>query len=104
MKKLTIHQLASIVEADVFNVSADRPSFSIDELSEELHPIDNYTPRVDIERFIFSLSFNETLTLLMLSLGFKPREIQKFTHYKNVNSIHKLRYQLRAMYRKKEEI
>ena len=72
-------------------------------LPDGVEPIhDDSYRRVDIERFLFSLTPNQTIIVLFKTLGYKPKEIQKFMGYKNVNAIHRIIHNMRKVQVKEE--
>lgn len=71
-----------------------------DEFDYLIPSYEDYQYGLDIEAFIHSLSYQETLTLLFLSLSFKPKEIRDIMGFKNVNSIGKIVMTLKDKYKK----
>jgi hypothetical protein len=53
---------------------------------------------IDIERYIYSLSFKESKVLFFKSLGFKSFEIVKLAELKSINDYYKQCRQLRRKY------
>ncbi len=51
--------------------------------------------RVDVERFIFGLTQDETLVVLFSAMSFKPKEICNIVGRKNVNFVYNILAKLR---------
>ena len=55
---------------------------------------------LDVENFIYKLDTKETITLLFLAMGYKPKEIKTILGYKNVNSIGKIVMKMKGVFKK----
>lgn len=67
-------------------------------LEDFMDPHIDSVRRLDIQRFIFSLSFNEVATILFLSMGFKRKEIHELLGYKRVQNLNQIVSRIRRLY------
>ncbi len=51
--------------------------------------------RIDVERFIFNMSMNESIVVLLLAMSLKPKEIAVVLQRKNVNYVYNIIAKLR---------
>lgn len=71
---------------------------SIEFLEEFIDPQIDSIRRLDVQRFIFDLSFNEVATILFLSMGYKRKEIHGLIGYKRVHNVNQIVSKVRKMY------
>lgn len=60
------------------------------------------TSRLDIEKFIFRLSLDQSMVLTLRSLGYSPHEISRILKHRNPQKIYKLMMSLKEFYKKEE--
>ena len=60
------------------------------------------TNRLDIEKFIFTLSMEESMVLTLLSLGYSFDEIKDVMGFKNAGSVRKITMEIRNKYKKEQ--
>ena len=58
--------------------------------------------RIAWEKLLHSIPQEQTEVLICKYLGFKPKEIVKILHYKNIGKYYNANYKLRDMYRKRK--
>jgi len=71
-----------------------------DYIDSIIPPHEDFIYGIDIERFIYQLTSEQSIVLLFLSLGYKPKEIRSILGFKNVNSIGKIVMGLKDVFRK----